>query len=356
MIPPAFAQTAPVISRVTPVPSVGFGLSDSVALTPGSAAAIYGTDLANITVSAAAPGQPQLGGVEIHLVDTSCQNAACELVANLLRTSPTRIDFTAPAIPDITRVWKTRVVMVKNGQRYDNLTAADGVLLDAVFLEAGPNPALTGQPVTFKARVPAMQGIPGSPYYLRVGTVTFMDGDIALAVVDLSNVITYTDAPPLRLYDVSFTTSKLTPGTHTIRADYSGDYTNNPKSSGTLSQAVSVPEISLFSTPDPSIFGDTVSIVATLNPATCTGTVEFYDLSAPNTWVLPPTSPLISESGRIGTAIVDRGRALMSTAAFMVGNHPITVKYSGDSQCGAITFGPGNDYPYRTISQTVLPR
>ena len=355
-IPAVFGQTAPVVTRIAPVPGVGFVMSDSALLAPGGTAAIDGTGLADVTISAAAPGQPQLGGLEVHLVDSSCQDPACELVASLLRASPTRIDFTVPAIPDITRIWRTRVVMVKGGKRYDNLTATDAALLGAVSLEATPSPALAGEPVTFKARVPAMQGIPGSPFSLRVGAVTFMDGETALAVVDLSNVITYADAAPLRVYDVSFTTSKLEPGTHSIRADYSGDYSNGAKSSGTLTQAVSVPEISLFSTPNPSIFGLTVSIVATLTPATCTGTVTFYDLSAPNSLALPPFGNVMNESGRIGSAVVDHGRALMSTGAFLVGSHPITVKYSGDGTCGAITFGPGNDYAYRTISQSVVPR
>jgi len=351
-IPQAFGQSAPVISRIVPVPTIGFGISNSVMLAPGSAAAIYGTDLADTTVSAATPGQPQLGGIEIHLVDSSCQNAACELVASLVRVSPNRVDFNAPAITDISKVWKTRVVIVKNGQRYDNLTAADSVLLNDVFLEATPNPALTGQPVTFKARIAAMQGLLDP----RLGAVTFMDGDTALGVVQLSNVITYTDAPPMRMYDVYLTTSKLAAGTHSIRADYSGNLYNSPKSSGTLSQAVSVPEISLFSTPNPSLFGQTVSIVATLNPSTCTGTVTFYDLSAPDSMAPPAFGPVIAESGSIGSAIVDRGRALMSTATFVVGSHPITVKYSGDARCGPITFAPGVDYQYRTISHSVVPR
>jgi hypothetical protein len=331
-------------------------VSTSVALTPGSIAVIYGSNLADATVSAAAPGQPQLGGLEVHLVDTTCHDVSCELVASLVRVSPARIDFTVPAINNIIKVWRTRIVLVNNGQRYDNLTAQDAAVINPVLLEASPNPALSGQPVTFTAHVAAVQGIPGSPFYLHVGAVTFMDGDTPLGMVDLSNLITFTDAPPMRMYDVSFTTSKLAAGTHNIHADYSGDHSNSPKSSGTIAQAVSVPEISLFSTPNPSISGQTVSIVATLNPSTCTGTVTFYDLSAPLTFALPNFGPALFESGKMGSAVVDHGRALISTSGLVVGDHPITVQYSGDGKCGAITFGPGNDYQYRTISQTVVPQ
>jgi hypothetical protein len=348
-----FGQTAPVISRVATVPNLSFD-SSSVALAPGSAAMILGTNLADSAASAAAPGQPALGGIEIHLVDTSCHDASCELVASLLHTTPTRIDFITPAIPDITKIWKTRVVVIKNGKRYDGLTASDTVLIDAIFLESSPNPALADQPVTFTAHVPAMQGTPGSPFYLRVGAVTFMDGDTPLGLVSLSNVITYVDASPMRRYDVSFTTSKLTPGKHSVRADYSGDHSNAPKSSGTIVQAVSVPEVTISSTPNPSLYGQTVGLIVTVSPSTCTGTVGFFDASSPESLTVPPAVPFRNESGLLGTAVLDRGRAVFLISALVVGNHPIMAKYSGDSKCAALLYGPANDFDYRTVSQSVV--
>jgi hypothetical protein len=357
-----FGQTAPVISGITSTPNTGFA-SGSVALAPGSTASISGTNLADSTTSAATPGQSRLGGLEVHLVDASCYDATCELVASLLYTSPSRIDFIVPGIPDISRVWRTRVVVLKNAQRYDGLTAPDAVLIDDLSLESTPNPAVTGQPVTFKVHIAAMQGDPFSPFYFRTGAVTFMDGDTPLGMVSLSNVITYHDEPPLRRYDVSFTTSKLAPGNHNIRADYSGDHSNAHKSSGTLVQGVSVPEVSVSSTPNPSILGQTVTLIATVSPATCTGTVTFYDASTPSSTSLialqattPAYGPVVAESGALGTATLDRGRALFSTAALVVGAHPINVKYSGDGKCAPFRYAAGNDFQYRTISQTVVPQ
>jgi uncharacterized protein (TIGR03437 family) len=350
-----FGQAAPTISNVTTVPNIAFD-SRSVLLSPGSSATISGKNLADSTASAAAPGQPRLGGIEIHLVDTSCQTAGCELIASLLYTSPTRIDFVVPSLPDITRVWRTRVVVIKNAQRYDGLTAPDRVILDAIYFESSPNPALTGQPVTFSAHVAAMQGDPQSAFYSRVGAVNFMDGDTPLGMVNLSNVITYVDEAPLRRYDVYFTTSKLAPGKHSIRADYSGDHSNTPKSSGTIIQAISVPEVSITSIPNPSIFGQTVAIIVTVSPSTCTGTVAFFDASAPSSLAPPAFGPVADESGKLGTAKLDRGRALFSTAALIVGDHPINVKYSGDANCAPLGYAPANDFEYRTTSQTVVAR
>jgi hypothetical protein len=349
----AFGQTAPVIARVATVPDVAFG-SNSVLLAPGSPAIISGENLADSSASAAMPGQPQLGGIEIHLVDGNCHETGCELVAGLLHTSPTRIDFVVPNLPDVTKAWRTRVVIIKNGQRYDALTARDSVLIDAISLESSPNPALSDQPVTFTAHFSAMLSDGFSPFYLRTGAVTFMDGDTPLGMVNLSNLITYVDTPPLRHYDVSFTTSKLAAGKHSIRADYSGDHSNLAKSSGTIAQAVSVPEVTIWSTPNPSILGQTVTIVATVSPSTCTGTVSFFDAASAISQATPPIAPLPKESGLLGTIALDHGRAVYSTAFFVVGSHPIMAKYSGDGKCSPLLYAPADDFDYRTISQTVV--
>jgi hypothetical protein len=182
-----------------------------------------------------------------------------------------------------------------------------------------------------------------------------MDGETPLGVVKLSNVITYVDATPLRRYDVSFTTSKLPPGKHSVRVDYSGDYNNVPRSSGVIVQLVSVPEITIWSTPNPSIDGQTATIGVTFTPSTCTGTVSFFDDASPNTWRPPSFGPVGDESGKMATVTISGGRALFSTAALSVGTHPISVKYSGDANCAPLGYGPGNDFEYRTTTHSVVP-
>ena len=333
----AFGQTAPTITNVksAAIPATDLA-SNPVSLISGSAAVILGANLAGSTASAAPPWQPLLGGIEVHLVDDSCYDTSCELAAKLMYASPTQIDFVVPNIPNTSRVWKTRVVIVKDGQRFDGLTSPR-ILIDAIYFESYPNPSIYDQPVTFTAHVSVMQGVVGSPFN-TIGAVTFMDGVTPLGVVTLSNVITFADMPPVRRYDVSFTTSRLAAGDHSIRADYSGDNSNKPGSSGVITQIVQTPEITIWSGPNPSTYGITVTLAATVSPSTCTGSVTFFD-----------------EWDQLGTAAIYAGRAFISTAALPVGNHPITVRYNGDGSCPPLVFGPANNFGYRATSQTVTP-
>jgi hypothetical protein len=325
----AIAQKSPSITNVT---SAANPAAMFPALAPGSMALIVGNNLAESTASAAPP-QTSLGRIEVHLVGLSS-----DVVAGLVYVSPTGISFVVPSIPN-TEVRNTRVAIVKDDQRFDNLTSPGSVVVGAVSIESSPNPALPDQPITFTAHVTAMQGVPGS-LANTIGSVNFMDGDTPLGLVKLSNVITYTDAPPLRRYDVSFTTSRLVAGKHSVRADYTGDNNNNPGTSGVMTQSVQPGEVTIWTGPNPSIHGNTVTIVATVSPSTCTGTVVFFD-----------------ETDQLGTAAIDptSGRALIQTAALTVGNHPITVKYNGDSNCPPLQYGPANDFFYRITSQTVNP-
>ena len=169
-----------------------------------------------------------------------------------------------------------------------------------------------------------------------IGAVTFMDGETPLGMVKLSNVMMFVDTPPTRRYDVSFTTSKLEGGDHSIWASYSGDNSNKSGTSGVIIQSVRTPQVTIGSVPNPSYHGHTVTLIATVWPSTCTGTVVFFDAS-----------------DQLGTVKVDGGRALLQTADLSVGNHPLTVRYSGDSSCPPVVYGPANDFTYRTTSQTV---
>ncbi|MBA3916387.1 MAG: Ig-like domain repeat protein [Acidobacteriales bacterium] len=84
------------------------------------------------------------------------------------------------------------------------------------------NPSRVGQSVTFTAQV--KQSVPGTG--VPTGTVTFKDGQRSAKV-------------PLVNGMAKFTTSKLTAGTHTITAAYSGDTNFNRNSAKPLVQVVS---------------------------------------------------------------------------------------------------------------------
>ncbi|MEO8373093.1 MAG: Ig-like domain repeat protein [Candidatus Solibacter sp.] len=297
-------------------------------LAPGEVAAIVGANLADSTASAAPP-QGVLSGVEVRFVSGSS-----EFLASLVYVSPTVISFVVPYIPNF-EAQNTSITLVKGGKRYAGLTSPGQVTVGAVGFETSPNPALYDEPITLTAHVTEIQGYPGSRINTG-GAVTFMDGETPLQMIKLSNVITYTDMPPSRRYDISYTTSRLETGEHALWVRYSGDSSNKAGISGTIPQVVKKPEITIWSSPNPSLLGHSVGLVATFSPATCTGSVDFFD-----------------ETHQLGTATIERGRALLLTSAIPLGNHPITVRYNGDGTCPALVYGPANDYTYRTTSQTV---
>ncbi len=167
------------------------------------------------------------------------------------------------------------------------------------------NPSGLGQAVTFTATVMAVTSAAGTP----TGTVTFRDGTTTLgqALLNASGVAT-------------FPTASLTFGAHTITAVYGGDPSFSGSTSTALLQTVgqAASTTAVTSSLNPSVFGQPVSFTATVTPVAPatglpTGTVTFRD------------GPTI-----LGTASLSNGTATFTTT-LSVGNHAITVIYSGDA-------------------------
>ena len=98
-----------------------------------------------------------------------------------------------------------------------------GVLSGAtIALVSSTDPSVIGQPVSFTATLSAAAPAAGTP----TGIVTFLDGTNTLGTQALSNG------------RANFTTSVLTPGSHGIKASYSGDVVFAPASSKALTQVV----------------------------------------------------------------------------------------------------------------------
>lgn len=128
----ASGQTAPYVSKVTNAAISALDPPASVALAPRSMATIFGVQLADSVLSAAPPWQSSLGGVEVHLVASSFSTydpqqgvtgrfpATDDFIAPLIYVSPTQINFVVPDV-DPSGIWSTRLVIVKNGVRFDNL-------------------------------------------------------------------------------------------------------------------------------------------------------------------------------------------------------------------------------------------
>ena len=163
-------------------------------------------------------------------------------------------------------------------------------------LTSSPNPSFAGQAVTFSAFI---------AFSAVTGTVTFLDGATALGTGTLSKSV------------ASFATSALAVGSHSITAAYSGDGAFGASTSLPLTQVVtSTTPITLTSTPNPSVVGQSVIITATVTPSTATGTISVFD----------GTSALITNLPLSG------GKASFSVPNLAVGTHGITATYNGDSK------------------------
>jgi hypothetical protein len=99
----------------------------------------------------------------------------------------------------------------------------------------------------------------------------------------------------------------LPAGTFTITAVYGGDSNFSASTSQPFTQTV---HLSLTSSPNPSIVGQSVIFVAT--PGWGTGVMSFYDGTT-----------------RIGTSVVN-GQTTFSTTALSVGTHSITAVFTAD--------------------------
>ena len=163
-----------------------------------------------------------------------------------------------------------------------------------------------GSTVTFTATVTSQDG--GTP----TGTVNFYDGTTQIGSGTLSNG------------QAQFATSSLTGGSHSITATYLGDSTFPPSSPSsaiteTVNKAAST--TALNSSPNPSGYGSTVTITATVSGpgATPTGTVTFKDGSTV-----------------LGTANVDgTGQATFQTSGLAIGSHTLSASYAGDGNYNA---------------------
>jgi predicted thioesterase len=167
-------------------------------------------------------------------------------------------------------------------------------------LTSSLNPAIYGQTVTFTAKVAESFDI------TPTGTVTFKDGATTLGTGTLSSG------------SATFSTATLQVGTHSITAVYGGSGNDLTSTSAALSQSVTLAGSStaLASSLNPSIYGQTVVLTATLTSShggTVTGTVTFKDGST-----------------TLGTGTVGSGnKATYTTTALLEGTHSLTAVYGG---------------------------
>ena len=172
----------------------------------------------------------------------------------------------------------------------------------SVNVAASPNPSSAGQTVTITATVSSTGGTP-------TGSITFLDGGTTLT----SNVNVNSNGV------ATYTTSSLSVGTHTISASFTGTGGWLNSSGSTSMQVVQsgfLTSTAATSAPNPSTFGQSVTVTATVTSTggVPTGAVTFVDGS----------TTLASN-----VTVNGSGQAIYTTTMLAVGSHTITANFVG---------------------------
>lgn len=193
------------------------------------------------------------------------------------------------------------------------------------------SPSIYGQAVTFTAHVTVTAPGAGTP----TGTVTFSDGATTLGTGTLSSA-----------GDAVLTTSTLAAGVaHGVTACYAGAPSFLASASAAVAQAVSAAgtSLALSSAPNPSVFGETVTlqVLATApapSTATPSGTLSFSDGAT-----------------LLGTAVLDGGgRASLATGALAVGTHGLTATLAASASFQASTSAQASQVVGKAATATAL--
>jgi len=195
------------------------------------------------------------------------------------------------------------------------LTQTVNQAVTTTTLTSNNNPSTINQSVTLTATVAAVAPGAGIPS----GTVTF---------TDTTTSTTLGTVPLNPSAQAALTTAALGAGAHAITATYNGD-ASFTTSTGSLTQTVNLnaSTTTLASSPNPSVFGQTVTLTATVTGAagTPTGTIQFMSDASP--FGLPVT-------------LNGSGQASITASGFSTGSHTLTAVYSGDSIYGGSTSAP----------------
>jgi hypothetical protein len=168
------------------------------------------------------------------------------------------------------------------------------------------NPATYGQGVIFTATVQPSAGSTAS------GTITFLDGTTSLGTAALAN------------NSAQITVSMLALGAHSITAVYGGSSNLAGSTSLPLAETIiqTPTSITFAANPNPATYGQAVTFVATVQPASgaaVTGTVTFFDGST------TLATATVTNNGS------QHNSATLIAAGLQGGAHTITATYSGDS-------------------------
>jgi sugar lactone lactonase YvrE len=180
------------------------------------------------------------------------------------------------------------------------LSGAGNSVATATTVLASSNPSYYGESPALTAMVMSGSSTP-------TGSVSFADGTINLGSATLGGGV------------ATLVTSSLSAGSHSIVANYNGNFEFSPSSSVPLVLNVNqtATKLGLSSSAIPSIFSQAVTFIATIAPqygGAATGTITFKDGST-----------------SIGSSVVNGNSASLTLAGLTVGTHSVTAVYSGDA-------------------------
>jgi hypothetical protein len=190
------------------------------------------------------------------------------------------------------------------------------------------NPAIVNYNVTFTVNVYPQYG--GTP----TGLATLFDGSTSLGSVSLTNQNGQNYA--------QFILSTLAPGTHSITAKYNGSAYFAASTSAVFTETVNLPATSTYltSSVNPAVYGQTVSLVASVQPpgsGSATGTVAFFDGST-----------------LLGTVNISNNTAQFLVSTLSLGSHALTGQYSGDAKFAGSTSAPVTETINPTATTTTV--
>jgi hypothetical protein len=303
--------------------SVGTGLAVAKGNGDGSfqPAVFYSTTLQNLTLSQPTPGDVQMidlnGDGKLDLVYSNSTYGTIGVLYNT-GTNPfaTGMFYDPVEYPAGSSVFALALVDINQDGAVD-VVAADGdyagatVLLNASgsvnTLGTSANPVAVGQSVTFTATIAAkVRGVSAVPS----GTVTFFDGSTSLGGVTLTGGVAH------------LATSSLAIGTHSISAQYGGDYNFHSSTSALLSEVVTgTPDFALAANPTtltvnagtPAAYAFTVTPSNGYNGTVsfaCTGTLPTKTTCAfsptsvsPTSGTYPPSTLTLSTTAAIASYV-----------------------------------------------------
>jgi hypothetical protein len=174
-----------------------------------------------------------------------------------------------------------------------------------LVVSSGTNPSTWGQSVNLTARLTPQFG------GLSTGTVTFIDGTTVLGSVTPNNNV------------ATLSVNTLMPGSHSIKASYSGDTNFQAATSTALSQVVSAATTTtvVTSSMNPQLVGQSITFTASVSSqfaGVATGSMTFK-----------------AGATTLGTVALSGNQASLTTSYSTTGTRSITAHYSGDTNNAA---------------------